>query len=70
MWEDTDLAVNLACVEIHPLWTTEDGKPQPVYVGDIQDHLKTHEPAAQLAHDSWRTIVVSVSTSSPPVTGR
>ncbi|MFJ9634423.1 hypothetical protein ACIRU8_42700 [Streptomyces sp. NPDC101175] len=71
MWDDKDLAANLASVEIHPLWTTNaDGKPQPVYVSDIQEHLKTHEPAAQLDHNAWQTIVVRVDASSPPVTGR
>ncbi|MER6288482.1 hypothetical protein [Streptomyces sviceus] len=70
MWDNTDLAANLAAVEIHPLWTTRDGKPQPVYVSDIQKHLETHEPADQIAHDSWRTIIASMDNSTATASGR
>ncbi|TRO56315.1 hypothetical protein [Streptomyces sp. IB201691-2A2] len=71
MWEDTNLPTKLAAAEIHPVWTTRKGKPKPVYVTEVQDHLKTSRPGDRLAHDkSWQWTVMSVSTSSPPVTGR
>ncbi|MFJ9901269.1 hypothetical protein ACIQPR_49040 [Streptomyces sp. NPDC091280] len=54
MWEDAGLAASLATVEVHPMWTTVRGKPQPVYVTDIQKLLEANQPGDQLAHDSWR----------------
>uniref|UniRef100_A0AAU1ZVN4 Uncharacterized protein n=1 Tax=Streptomyces sp. NBC_00093 TaxID=2975649 RepID=A0AAU1ZVN4_9ACTN len=70
MWDDSDLSANLAAVEVHPVWTTVKGKKEPVYVRDIQEHLKANQPGDELAHDSWRYTIVSVDTSSPAVTGR
>ncbi|MFF7251383.1 hypothetical protein ACFZBU_46910 [Embleya sp. NPDC008237] len=71
MWSDTDLPDNLAAVEIHPVWTHVKGKPEPVYVRNVRAHLVTKSPSEGLDHaDSWRTRIVSLDASSPPVTGR
>ncbi|HKR51544.1 MAG TPA: hypothetical protein VJT72_18575 [Pseudonocardiaceae bacterium] len=69
MWKDPSLSANLAAAEIHPVFSVIDGGRQPVYVNDIQEHLKALQPADGLNHDSWRYDMVSVDNSSPPVSG-
>ncbi|MET7684776.1 hypothetical protein [Streptomyces sp. NPDC005423] len=70
MWKDPSLSANLAAAEIHPLFTVVKGSRQPVYVRDIQEHLKTSQPADGLEHESWRyDEAVFLDNSSPSGSG-
>ncbi|MFD4559081.1 hypothetical protein ACFWP5_32970 [Streptomyces sp. NPDC058469] len=66
MWKDPSLPANLAAAEIHPLFTAVKGSRHPVYVSDMQEHLKTSQPADGLDHDSWRYDDVTILDNSTP----
>ncbi|WP_327691108.1 hypothetical protein OG870_17435 [Streptomyces sp. NBC_00461] len=69
MWKDLALPAKLAEAEIHPVFSAIKGSRQPVYVNEIQEHLKTRQPADGLDHESWRYDIVRMDNSSPPVSG-
>ncbi|MEU6071260.1 hypothetical protein ABZ864_44195 [Streptomyces sp. NPDC047082] len=73
MWDDPALPTNLAAVEIHPVYSENNSSWQPVYVHEMQEHLKQKQPGDGLCHNSWQghqDEIVTVDNSSPAVTGR
>ncbi|MER6375917.1 hypothetical protein ABT255_48165 [Streptomyces mirabilis] len=73
MWDDPAVPTKLAAVEIHPVYSEASGSRQPVYVHDVQEHLKKHRPGDGLLHNAWQEDhddIVLLDNSSPAVTGR
>jgi hypothetical protein len=73
MWDDPTLPARLAAVEIHPVYSEVNGIRQPVYVHDVQEHLKENLPGDVPRHDSWRVQkdeIAAVNNSSVAATGR
>ncbi|MFF4508950.1 hypothetical protein [Streptomyces sp. NPDC001401] len=76
MWGDPAVPTKLAAVEIHPVYSADNGRCQPVYVHEVQEHIKEHRPGDELLHNDWQNDgqddhddIVTLDNSSPAVTG-